>query len=138
MPRRNLNTTLILEMERRVRELPPFARLPVRPYRSRHLRIMAEARRLSKPPPAPLSYDEEIQTLCAIAGCPDRAQTFLEARLSIDDVRRQLVNAAAAESDGVHLVTRRPFEPAPPPTPTNGIEQMAAIIEQNRNEGSRS
>lgn len=129
MPR-NLNTELILEMERRIRELPPRARLPVRPYTRRHLKIMAEARAHARAAVVP-TYEETVTSLCNLAGHVGKAASFIEAKMQISDVQRMLTNSRAM-ADNIELCRRRPFEPALAITPTTGVGQLAQIVEQNR------
>lgn len=59
-----------------------------------------------------LAYARTVTELCQLAGLPDRATAFIEADTSVDEVRRQLIDAKAANP-----ATASTMNPTPPAKP---------------------
>ena len=57
-----------------------------------------------------LAYARSVTELCQLAGAPARATAFIEAETSLDDVRKQLIDARAADP-----TTMSAINPTPPP-----------------------
>lgn len=82
------------------------------------------------------SPEEQIASLCNLAGYSSKAEGFIAAKMSLRDVQTALVNARAAAA-GPHISSIRP---TPPPValvqPGSGIARLVAAVERNRNEGA--
>ena len=54
-----------------------------------------------------LAYVNEVNEICALAGCPDKAADFIGKKLAAADVRRALMKAQAAEADATAITGNR-------------------------------
>lgn len=84
---------------------------------------------------AAIKEAREIRDLCAFASAADRAGGFIRQRLSLDQVRAELINALAANADERHTDTHprahQPGQPSRPAVPTVSVDSIYAALNRN-------
>lgn len=84
---------------------------------------------------AAIKEAREVRDLCAFASAADRAGGFIRQRLSLDQVRAELINALAATADERHTDTHprahQPGRPSRPAVPTVSVDSIYAALNRN-------
>ena len=55
-----------------------------------------------------LAYVSEVNDLCALAGCPEKAAEFIGKKVAVADVRSALLGAKASKTDADTVVAHQP------------------------------
>ncbi len=84
---------------------------------------------------AAIKEAREVRDLCAFASAADRAGGFIRQRLSLDQVRAELINALATTADERHTDTHprahQPGQPSRPAVPTVSVDSIYAALNRN-------